>query len=158
MLVIFIPAYQIHFLLKTSVLITAAELILSIASLILFIRYPQYYSARPKPEGDSAALDAECRAYHKWSPMTGSCRAAGFLLIMHYFVITRLPVPGSSVWLLSLVLGGMGGIFYDFIGKIRSQEYKTYRIGRVSLFLNSLLFGMCAAGAVFLIRALFILE
>lgn len=150
-LVMFLPGYEMDRILKLSGLITAAQLLLSIASLVLFIRYPQYYSARPRPEGNSVALDEECRAYHKWSPMTGSCRAAGFLIILHYFVITRFPLPGASVWILSLVLGSLSGILYYYIGKSHSQEYKAYGVGLVSLFSNSLFFGMCCAGAVLLV-------
>ena len=141
-----------------SLFLTNAALILCILSLILLIRYPQYYSARTKPDFKTVHLDSECRTYHKWSPMSISCRAAGFLFLAHIRIGIWCWPSRPLVWIIAFCLGSLSGLLYYVIGKRHSQEYRTYQIGLISLFCNSLLFGLCCCGYVFLLGHALILS
>ena len=116
-------------------LVGLLNLIPPVIALVLYIRHPQYYSAREKAMSWKVHLSAENLKYHKLTPMPYTAVSCLFTGLITLDAIAIMGV--FSGWYWALLAGAVCMLCYILISKRNSWEYRNYRVGLGYIILNA---------------------
>ncbi len=119
--------------------------LLMFAALVLYFRYPEYFTAREKPmsKKPSVRLDKERLKYHKLSTMAPVSGLNFFSNAFFLLVSVRNTTSGNhtpfspeiAIVAAALLFGLLIAAFHKW-----SWEYRTYKVGYVSYFIWQLIY------------------